>query len=216
MKRSKKETRGGAAKQTLAVEMRGDAWEIVHPRCARRRREDIEEIADMLASGEIDIAKDELVWLLSECPDFLEAARATRCDCDGVRRSSISSRTFWTGVRTFAASFGSGWQSRTSSVRTARQRILLGSFERAALLFGSDGSPTHGSRCMEATATTRPIRSTWNCPDCWHAKKDLSDRAMSNTLEEIACRLDTVKSFPEIYEWRLLYDDHELLALSNA
>ena len=73
MKRSKKETRGGGAKQTLAVEMRGDAWEIVHPRCARRRREDIEEIADMLASGEIDIAKDELVWLLSECPDFLEA-----------------------------------------------------------------------------------------------------------------------------------------------
>ena len=39
---------------------------------------------------------------------------------------------------------------------------------------------------------------------------------MSNTLEEIACRLDTVKSFPEIYEWRLLYDDHELFALSNA
>ena len=39
---------------------------------------------------------------------------------------------------------------------------------------------------------------------------------MSNTLEEIACRLDTVKSFPKIYEWRLLYDDHELLALSHA
>lgn len=27
----------------------------------------------MLAAGEPEIARDELVWLLSECPDFLEA-----------------------------------------------------------------------------------------------------------------------------------------------
>ena len=27
----------------------------------------------MLAAGESEIARDELVWLLSECPDFLEA-----------------------------------------------------------------------------------------------------------------------------------------------
>lgn len=27
----------------------------------------------MLAAGEAEIARDELVWLLSECPDFLEA-----------------------------------------------------------------------------------------------------------------------------------------------
>jgi len=27
----------------------------------------------MVAAGEAEIARDELVWLLSECPDFLEA-----------------------------------------------------------------------------------------------------------------------------------------------
>lgn len=51
----------------------GVAWEIVQPRCARKRREDIEEVEAMVEAGEIEIARDELVWLLSECPDFLEA-----------------------------------------------------------------------------------------------------------------------------------------------
>ena len=51
----------------------GSAWEIVQPRCARQRREDIEEVEAMVEAGETDIARDELVWLLSECPDFLDA-----------------------------------------------------------------------------------------------------------------------------------------------
>jgi len=50
----------------------GPVWEIVQPRCARRRREDIEEVEAMVEAGETEIARDELVWLLSECPDFLE------------------------------------------------------------------------------------------------------------------------------------------------
>ncbi len=49
------------------------AWEFVHPRCARRRRDDMEEVEAMIEAGEPDIAREELVWLLSECPDFLEA-----------------------------------------------------------------------------------------------------------------------------------------------
>ncbi len=61
----------------LRVEKRettaGLAWEFVHPRCARRRRDDIAEVEEMVAAGEAEIARDELVWLLSECPDFLEA-----------------------------------------------------------------------------------------------------------------------------------------------
>ena len=51
----------------------GIAWEIVQPRCARQRREDIEEVEAMVEAGETDIARDELVWLLAECPDFLDA-----------------------------------------------------------------------------------------------------------------------------------------------
>ena len=48
-------------------------WELVHPRCSRQRKEDLEEVEAMLAAGESEIARDELVWLLSECPDFLDA-----------------------------------------------------------------------------------------------------------------------------------------------
>ena len=51
----------------------GTTWEFVHPRCARKRRDDMEEVEAMVAAGETEIARDELVWLLSECPDFLEA-----------------------------------------------------------------------------------------------------------------------------------------------
>ena len=48
-------------------------WELTHPRCSQQRREDLEEVEAMLSAGEAEIARDELVWLLSECPDFLEA-----------------------------------------------------------------------------------------------------------------------------------------------
>ena len=49
------------------------AWELVHPRCARTRQEDIEEVEKMIAGGEMEIAQDELRWLLSECHDFIAA-----------------------------------------------------------------------------------------------------------------------------------------------
>jgi hypothetical protein len=51
----------------------GLAWELVHPRCARRRRADLEEVEAMVEAGEVEVARDELVWLLSECPDYLDA-----------------------------------------------------------------------------------------------------------------------------------------------
>jgi len=69
--------RRGAAGERISLVRRdgpeGAAWEVMQPRCARRRREDIEEVEAMIAAGEGEIARDELVWLLSECPDFLEA-----------------------------------------------------------------------------------------------------------------------------------------------
>jgi hypothetical protein len=68
---------GRRGREAIAVARRespqGAAWEIVQPRCARKRREDIEEVEAMVEAGETEIARDELVWLLSECPDFLEA-----------------------------------------------------------------------------------------------------------------------------------------------
>ncbi len=52
------------------------AWQIVVPRCARERAEDMEEVTAMIDAGESEIAIDELRWLLQECPDFLDAHRA--------------------------------------------------------------------------------------------------------------------------------------------
>jgi tetratricopeptide (TPR) repeat protein len=48
-------------------------WELVHPRCALARRDDLDEVQQMLAAGENEIAQDELRWLLSDCHDFVDA-----------------------------------------------------------------------------------------------------------------------------------------------
>ena len=52
-----------------------EGWELVHPRCARDRDEDLEEVRKMLEAGEIDVAVDECRWLLGGCSDCLEAHR---------------------------------------------------------------------------------------------------------------------------------------------
>jgi hypothetical protein len=52
-----------------------DAWELVHPRCARDRAEDLEEVRKMIDAGETEVAMDECRWLLSGCSDCLEAHR---------------------------------------------------------------------------------------------------------------------------------------------
>jgi tetratricopeptide (TPR) repeat protein len=51
------------------------AWELVHPRCALERGEDLEEVQQMVDGGEIDVAVDELRWLLNGCSDFVAAHR---------------------------------------------------------------------------------------------------------------------------------------------
>jgi hypothetical protein len=51
----------------------GKSWVFVHPREARDRAEDLEEVAMMIEAGETDIALDELRWLLSGCAEFVAA-----------------------------------------------------------------------------------------------------------------------------------------------
>lgn len=65
-------TVAGEGEMVMLPSLAAPAWEFIHPRCARRRREDIEEVEAMIEAGEPDVAREELVWLLSECPDFLE------------------------------------------------------------------------------------------------------------------------------------------------
>ena len=49
------------------------AWELVHPRCAKERELDLEEARRMIQAGEEELARDELLWLLEECPDMIAA-----------------------------------------------------------------------------------------------------------------------------------------------
>lgn len=51
----------------------GSQWSLVHPRAARDRAEDLEEVRLMIEAGELEIAADELRWLLSGCAQFIEA-----------------------------------------------------------------------------------------------------------------------------------------------
>ncbi len=73
---------GGAKKKTARRPKGGvnvrripnqPGWELVPPRGAVERADDLLQVHDMIAHGEIEIAMDELRWLLGGCPEFIEA-----------------------------------------------------------------------------------------------------------------------------------------------
>jgi hypothetical protein len=67
---------GGRTASSLRVRRTASGeWELVHPRCAIERADDVEEVQKMVEAGEIDVAIDELRWLLSGCSDFVVAHR---------------------------------------------------------------------------------------------------------------------------------------------
>lgn len=72
-KPTRKQTSGGG--DTLGVRRSSDGrgWVFVHPRGARERAEDLEEVREMIESGELDVAVDELRWLVGGCSEFVEA-----------------------------------------------------------------------------------------------------------------------------------------------
>jgi hypothetical protein len=55
--------------------VKGDVFELVFPRAVKEREPDMEEVRAMLDVGEIDVAIDELRWLLGGCNVLLEAHR---------------------------------------------------------------------------------------------------------------------------------------------
>lgn len=67
--------RGGGGAIGIRRVANTDQWELVHPRCVRQRADDLNEVRQMLAAGETDIARDELIWLLRDCRAFIEAHR---------------------------------------------------------------------------------------------------------------------------------------------
>lgn len=52
-----------------------DAWELVEPRAALDRQDDLNEVVEMIAAGESEVAIDELRWLLEDCHELLAAHR---------------------------------------------------------------------------------------------------------------------------------------------
>ncbi len=78
MAKPTEDNRGGRRRaEPLGVDVRRlpgrPAWVLVHPRCAHERAEDLEEVDAMIEAGAIDVAVDELRWLLSGCSEFIEA-----------------------------------------------------------------------------------------------------------------------------------------------
>ncbi|HBO45411.1 MAG TPA: hypothetical protein DD670_16060 [Planctomycetaceae bacterium] len=50
----------------------GDTFELVYPRSVLMRAEDMDEVRAMLKAGELDVAEDELRWLVGGCEALLE------------------------------------------------------------------------------------------------------------------------------------------------
>jgi len=72
--RGDRERRRGTEERIRVRRVEGDGgFELVYPRCVRQRAEDLEEVHLMLDAGEIDVAVDELRWLLDGCDALLEA-----------------------------------------------------------------------------------------------------------------------------------------------
>lgn len=53
----------------------GEGWELLHPKCAVERLDDMQEVQAMFEAGEFEVARDELRWLLGGCSDFIDAHR---------------------------------------------------------------------------------------------------------------------------------------------
>jgi hypothetical protein len=59
---------------TVKVRRRPDGrWELVHPEDAIELAEDLDEVRSMIDAGELDVAVDELRWLVEQCHDSIEA-----------------------------------------------------------------------------------------------------------------------------------------------
>ena len=75
----KSKTAAGRKPSTSALSVRragrSNDFELVHPRAAVERAADIEEVEHMLDAGEVELAKDELRWLLDDCRELLDAHR---------------------------------------------------------------------------------------------------------------------------------------------
>jgi hypothetical protein len=74
-KRKPQRRRSSSSSNSVSVRRGTDgrSWVLVHPREVRDRAEDLEEVAAMIEAGELEVALDELRWLLSDCAECIAA-----------------------------------------------------------------------------------------------------------------------------------------------
>ncbi len=84
------------------------AWELVLPRCARDRMDDLEEVAKMIEGGENEIARDELLWLLSGCNRLPAGPQTAGRVGAGRRRRAAGAGAFRLCLRAGVEGAGAG------------------------------------------------------------------------------------------------------------
>ncbi len=73
-KRPKRAGRRCVSARITVREIPGEqAFELVYPRSVERRADDLEEVYTMLRAGEVELAAEELRWLVQGCRVLLEA-----------------------------------------------------------------------------------------------------------------------------------------------
>jgi len=72
-KRPSRKSHGSPRGVSVERARSGQGWTLTHPACVRESAEDLEEVREMIAAGETDVAVDELRWLIKSCTDMIEA-----------------------------------------------------------------------------------------------------------------------------------------------
>jgi len=67
------EPRRAEATRLQLKRLDGHRFALQPPECARDRQDDLDDVTEMIAAGELEIARDELLYLVSDCRGFLEA-----------------------------------------------------------------------------------------------------------------------------------------------
>lgn len=110
---------------TLERARSGNAWVFSHPREVRECAEDLDEVREMIAAGEPEVAVDELRWLLEICHEMLAAHFL-------LGKIAVESQD---DIPLGRAHFGAGYQLGLQAWRRAGQPLPLAALHPANRAF---------------------------------------------------------------------------------
>ena len=140
----------------------------MHPRCVRDRAEDLEEVRAMIEAGELEIALDELRWLLADCREFIaahvllgELAVATQGDLPLARGH------FGAGYQLGSADAAAGQNAEAAAVFAAGEPAVFRSRPRTGLVvWKNSASATMAEEVVDDARRARSVRSACSCGRC--------------------------------------------------